>query len=362
MNILVIPNRGRSYNAVRPEAECYIKMAELGHKVTVITCRANAYFENYQKSNVELIELVNTKKYSLSVIKQIRRQIKLKKIDIVYATESSGIPNAAFACIGTKAKMVAYRGTTGGMYKTDPTNYLCMLHPRINGVVCVSNAVSHSVKSKVRAKLRNNVVTIYKGHDIDWYQEPAVDLASLGTTKDNFNVLCIGSTRPHKGTLVAIDAMAELASHHNIKLVLVGDNIDKEPFTSQISQHGIADNIILTGFRNDVPALAKACDVLILPSLDKEGLSRTIMESLSNGTPAIASDIDTTKEVIEHQVNGLIYKAGDAKALAENIKLLVQDAEQLKALSAAAQATISGKMAHQKTVGQMLAFFNKLTT
>ncbi|MFT6128240.1 MAG: hypothetical protein ACJAVA_002739 [Flavobacteriaceae bacterium] len=42
--------------------------------------------------------------------------------------------------------MIAYRGTSGGMYKTDPSNYLCMLHPRIDGVICVSIPVILSKK------------------------------------------------------------------------------------------------------------------------------------------------------------------------------------------------------------------------
>ena len=36
VKILIIPNRGRSYHAVRPEAECYIALAKLGHDVTIM--------------------------------------------------------------------------------------------------------------------------------------------------------------------------------------------------------------------------------------------------------------------------------------------------------------------------------------
>ena len=150
MNILVIPNRGRSFNAVRPEAECYIDLARAGHDITIMTCDTNAYLGEYKKANLNVILLRSIKKHSWSVIKQIHQYIQQNDIDIVYATESNGIPNAAFGCIGTKAKMIAYRGTTGGLYKSDLTNYLCMLHPRINGVICVSQAVTDYVKPKMR--------------------------------------------------------------------------------------------------------------------------------------------------------------------------------------------------------------------
>ena len=65
MKILVIPNRGRSYNAVRPEAECYIALAEAGHDITVLSSGTNAYIDRYKKSKVKFIELKTLKKLSL---------------------------------------------------------------------------------------------------------------------------------------------------------------------------------------------------------------------------------------------------------------------------------------------------------
>ena len=49
MNILVVPDIGRSYNSVRPEAEIYIGLANKGHKITVMTDVNSAYVAEYQK-------------------------------------------------------------------------------------------------------------------------------------------------------------------------------------------------------------------------------------------------------------------------------------------------------------------------
>ena len=360
MKILVIPNRGRSFNAVRPEAECYIHLAKLGHDVTVMSSATNAYVDKYKHSNVTFIELATLKKHSWAVIKQIHQYIKENAIDIVYATESKGIPNAAFACIGTKAKMIAYRGTSGGMYKTDPSNYLCMLHPRINGVICVSSPVTDNVKSKVRNSIKANVETIYKGHDLNWYQEPAVDLPSLGSDKKYFNVLCIGSPRPHKGTHILLAAAKELADIEDLRIILVGDNLNTPSVIEQIKNSGMSERIIQTGFRNDVPAIAKACDLLILPSLSKEGLTRTVLESLSNGTPVVASANDGVVETIENGVNGYLVPIGDASAIADKIKQLYHNSERLKILSDNATKVIKDKMSHAKTIENMERYFQRM--
>jgi len=358
MKILVIPNRGRSYNAVRPEAECYISLAKSGHEVTLFTCESNAYYSDYKKANINLIELSSLKKYSLSVIKQIHRYIKQHNIDIVYATESNGIPNAAFACIGTKAKMIAYRGTTGGMYKTDPSNYLCTLHPRINGYVCVSNAVKKHVTTKVRGAIKSNISTIYKGHDINWYNEPAIQLSSLATSPTNFNILCIGSHRPYKGMHFMLDAMKHLTDLNNIKLILVGDNFDCEPFSSQIKATGMSEHIIETGFRNDVPQIAKSCDILVLPS-EREGLPRVVLESLASGTPVITSANEGAMEIIEDGINGYIVPIGDGEAIAERIRYLYQNEQVKLHLTNGALNTINTMMSHKKTVENYIKYFEK---
>lgn len=360
MKILVIPNRGRSYNAVRPEAECYIGLAKLGHDITIMTCNTNAYIARYEQENLTVIELKSLKKHSWTVIKQIHQYVKQHNIDLVYATESQGIPNAAFGCIGTKAKMVAYRGTSGGMYKTDPSNYLCMLHPRIDGVICVSSAVTANAKDKVRNAIKENVETIYKGHDLTWYQEPAVDLSSLGSDNKYFNILCVGSPRAHKGTHILLNAAKELNDIADLRIILVGDKLQREPFITQVKDSGMSKRIIQPGFRNDVPAIAKACELLILPSLSKEGLTRTVLESLSNGTPIVASANDGVVETIENGFNGYLVPIGDASAIADKIRMLYQDRETLTKLASNATEVINGKMSHDKTVVRMEQYFQKI--
>lgn len=359
MKILAIPNRGRSYNAVRPEAECYISLAKAGHEVIIMTVPTNAYIDEYKKANLTVIILKNKKKYSWAVTKQIHQYIKKHCIDLVYATESNGIPNAASACIGTKAKMIAYRGTTGGMYKTDPSNYLCTLHPRINGYVCVSNAVKKHVTTKVRGAIKSNVRTIYKGHDINWYSEPAIELSSLATSPTNFNILCIGSPRPYKGMHFMLDAMKHLTDLNSIKLILVGDNFNCEPFSSQIKATGMSEHIIETGFRNDVPQIAKACDILVLPS-EREGLPRVVLESLAVGTPVITSANEGAMEIIEDKINGYIVPIGDGKAIADRIRLLIENTELLQQLSDNAKKTITTNMSHDKTIQDMESYFKKM--
>jgi len=362
MKILVFTRSTSTINQFRPEAEIYCKMAESGHKVTIITDVIPKQLERFNKAGVRVISHKVTKKICLNSIKLIRQELTQHSYDVVYACCSKTIPNAAFACIGVNVQLIVYRGTSGGMYRTDPSNYLCMLHPRINGVVCVSSAVTRNVKDKVRRSIKDNIKTIYKGHDLSWYQDAPADLTELGSKKEYFNVLCIGSNRPHKGLAIMLDAAKKLADIDDLRIILVGKNFDCDPYQSQIMNSGMAERILQPGFRTDVPSIAKACDLLILPSIDKEGLSRVVLEALSNGTPVISSANDGAVETIENDINGYLVPIGNSQAISDKIRMLHKDRQKLERLAEHTTDIIKTKMSHTETVKNMLNFFQDLTS
>lgn len=359
MKILVFTRSTSTINQFRPEAEIFCRLAELGHFVTVITHTIPEQLERFKEANVNVIDHQPNSKISLQSIKLIRQELAKNSYDIMYACCSKTIPNAAFACIGFKVKLIAYRGTSGGMYRKDPSNYLCMLHPRINGVICVSNTVKQHVIKKVRHSIKKNIETIYKGHDLTWYNKPAIELNTIESSKKNFNVLCIASPRPHKGLKYLLESAKYLKDIDNLKIILVGTDIKTEQFTSLINNSGMCKSIIQLGYRQDVPQIAAACDILILPSI-REGLPRAILESLASGTPVITSANAGAIEIIENDKNGYIVPIADSKAIAERIRHLYNNQDVLPRLSKNALNTIKTKMSHKETVKKIIAYFEKI--
>jgi len=361
VNILACTSGNSSFNSLRPEHEIYIGLAKAGHNVTIITHKNEIYSQRFREHNINLIEEPITKKISLSSIRLIRKIIKEKSIDIVYATNSKSIPNCVFACMGLKTKLVVYRGTASGLYWHDPGNYLGVLNPRVDGIICVSKYVFDYVNS-LKVLKRKSIVTIYKGHDISWYDKTPANLDEFGITKNDFTAICVTNARPHKGIDIALKATNLLADLKNFHLILVGKGIDKEPYKSLFENSKMKQRIHLAGYRDDAPELIAACSILIQASTSGEGLPRVILESLAYNTPVVASSNPGSMEIIDDSINGYIVPIGDVESLADSIRKLYNSPETLKSLSNNCKDILNDKMSHELTVRSYIEYFESLTT
>jgi hypothetical protein len=89
---------------------------------------------------------------------------------------------------GMNFKIATYRGTVGNISFTSPSSLTTHLHPRVNRIVCVSNAVrNHIIQMNFLGKKipTDQVVAIYKGHDISWYRQPPANLSEFKLPKNS---------------------------------------------------------------------------------------------------------------------------------------------------------------------------------
>lgn len=359
MNILIFGSSDSSFNSLRPEAEIYIGMAGQGHNLTVVTHGNTEYSKIFIERGIKVINHHPKHKISFESIGIIRDELKSNHYDIVYATNSKSIPNAAFACIGIPVKFITYRGTTGGLYRHDPSAYLTHLHPRVDGVICVSEAVREDVVQRVW-KNKNNVVTIHKGHNLSWYDKPPADLAEFGITKQDITVICAVNARPSKGISVMLEASNFLSDIDNLHILLVGKNMDVEPYASLIKNSKMSGRIHVAGYRFDAPELIHASDILVQPSISGEGLPRAVMEAMGYGTPVVITTTGGGKEVVEDGVTGFVVPTRDPEAIATKVRQLFESPELALEMSKKSKRKLETELSSQHTVDKYIEFFESL--
>lgn len=359
MNILVVNDLRTNFHSVRPELEMILLWRKAGHKVTVFTPQSNC-IDKLRAGGVTVSLIQLNGKLSLRTIFAIRRELKYNSYDIVYATGSRTIPNAAFAAIGFPVKLVVYRGTCSGLYRSDPTAYLTVLHPRVDAIACASHAVEEHVRNQIRNK-KTLVTTIHKGHDLNWYKDKPADLGEFGIHSEAFVAIAVATFRPSKGLTVLLHAARQLAHLENFHLLIVGPGSNKEPYASIIKSHPMSDRIHAAGFRVNAPAYIAAADILVQPSISGEGLPRTVVEGMAYGIPSIASKTGGAKEIIDEGVNGYVIPVNDPNAIAKKIEYALAHKSELHAMSARCTAKIAQDLSVTKSANDYLTFFTMLS-
>ena len=74
------------------------------------------------------------------------------------------------------------------------------------------------------------------------------------------------------------------------------------------------DGIEVVGRQEDVRPWLLSADVLAFPSY-REGFPNVVLEAGAMGLPAIVTDINGSREIIENEYNGMIIKPRDSEAL-----------------------------------------------
>ena len=144
------------------------------------------------------------------------------------------------------------------------------------------------------------------------------------------HVAYLGAFSPRKGGLVFLDACRRLKGE-NTRWSVIG-NVD-DRLKPALAESGVP----FTGAydRLDLPELLRDVDVVIQAATWSETYNRTTSEAWEQGCPVIAPAIGAFTYRIKDGVNGWLYPAGDAQALAERVRMLAQarGRQQLNAIS-----------------------------
>lgn len=131
-------------------------------------------------------------------------------------------------------------------------------------------------------------------------------------------LLTVARLTPLKGIDLVMQAIKPFGDVHYL---VVGDGEILPDLKALAAELGIADRVHFTGWLapDQVRIAFRAADYTMLYS-GGEGLSHVLLESLSLGTPLIASDRGGNPEVAADGVNGLLVPYVDRRALAAAIE------------------------------------------
>ena len=145
----------------------------------------------------------------------------------------------------------------------------------------------------------------------------------------------IGSFYAYEGLDILLNALpAMLAKRPELRVLLVGGGPQDENLRQQAKDLGVADSVIFTGRvpHSEVQRYYNLVDVLCYPR-HKMRLTDLVtplkpLEAMAQGRLMVASDVGGHKELIEDGRTGVLFKAGDAQALAAKVLALLDTPQQ----------------------------------
>jgi len=139
-------------------------------------------------------------------------------------------------------------------------------------------------------------------------------------TNPGLQMLFVGVCAVRKGLHFALEAWLKSPASRTGAFLIAGDFLPT--YANKLSAMLSHPSVKVLGHRNDVAALMRDSDILILPSIE-EGFGLVIAEAIGSGCVPLASDACT--EICRHMENGLVHGVGDVATLARQIAMLHED-------------------------------------
>lgn len=242
------------------------------------------------------------------------------------------------------------------------------LVPSLLGLIFISKAVADAHLAAIPRPPRYQVIP--NALDLAEFAQPvdrAAVRASLGVPMDVPLIGMAGRIAPWKGQDVFIDALAALNQRlppvHGLIVGLV-EEADGPGFgdrlREQVATLGLGDRVHFVGFRNDVPQVLAATDVVVHCSVKPEPFGRVVIEGMAAGRPVVASKAGGPLEIITDGVNGLLVPPGDPAPLAQALAGLLSNPAEATRLAAAARQTAFQRYGIGAHVAVVQAFYNQV--
>lgn len=147
----------------------------------------------------------------------------------------------------------------------------------------------------------------------------------FGIDKQSIVIGFVGRFSPEKNLNTLLISFSNLVKQDpSITLILVGTGPLYLQLEAQVNNTGIKENVIFTGVRYDIANILSSLDIFVLPSYT-EGLSTSLLEAMSCGCAVICSNIPGNRELVTHDIEGLLFDPNKPDELKTSMLLLCRD-------------------------------------
>jgi glycosyltransferase involved in cell wall biosynthesis len=206
---------------------------------------------------------------------------------------------------------------------------------------------------------------IYNGVDADQYRpalpgEREAIRRQLGVPDDALVLMAVGSLKPLKGFDALIRASAQLLrTRRDARLVFIGSGLQRVQLEALAAGLGIANQVVFAGLRDDVHAVLRAADVLVLSSRT-EVLPTVVLEAMATGLPVVATRVGGVPEIVEPERSAILVPPDDEAALAAALERVTAAPDLRRALGSRGRAIVELRFRLERMCAERESLFSAI--
>lgn len=186
-----------------------------------------------------------------------------------------------------------------------------------------------------------------------------IDLTRISPNYNNQGyILYFGRLAQEKGILTLLEAIKGLPE---IKLKVVGIGPEEAELKDYLKKEDLK-NVEFLGFKKgkELETLISNCAFVVMPSIWYENYPYSILESFAYGKPVIGSDLGGIPEMVLDNKTGLIFPAGDAKALKEKIERFYNSQELIAQMGKRARQFVEDNNNPEKHYQDLIKIYQEI--
>ncbi len=215
----------------------------------------------------------------------------------------------------------------------------------------------------------DNIGVIAPGVDVHRFHPPTMDDLRFKTSLPENYIFCLSRIDTNKGHDLLLEAYATIKDQiPEIDLVIGGGSPNPKAreigifdnMRKIIDKHNMKDRVHLLGYVADdmMKPYYQQSKFFVLPSLF-EPFGMTVQEAMACGKAVVASKYGGIKDVLEHQVNGILADVSDPIEFGQHLLDLSINDEKREKIGLKGSKLIREKYSWEAIASQFISFYNE---
>ena len=339
-------------------------LREEGHNIILCPLENSMLFHESVRQGFETIAVpyCSGGKQFFRAINIMEKELKDKKINIIHSNTNSDRTISAIAARKLKCKNI----TTVHSCQSIRHN---ILHKYLINHFIADGYSSKKILTEKDKIPENKVTVIHTGipdSAVQFSEEKRKSTRNkLNISSDDIVIGIVARLVDFKGINILIDSLKIINERYNInnvKLLIVGDGILRGELEQQSERLNLKNEIIFTGFRNDLDNCLSAMDIYTQPSMEMNAelfpLSALLAKSAS--LPLIVSNIGDLKYLVKDNSDGFVINPGDTDILAKKLISIVKNKELRKDMGKKSLENYKQNFTLKNMIQKILSVYSKI--